>query len=165
MTELAWSDALVLELPEMDDTHREFVDLLAAAVQADDAGLTPAWEALVEHTGRHFAREDDWMRQTGFASGNCHMTQHAVVLSVLRDGLALAQAGRPEVIRRLAHELATWFPQHAQTMDAALALHLRNVGLDLATGELACPQRLPQAPITGCGSAACTPEASKPPRA
>ena len=29
MAALEWSDALALDLPLMDDTHREFVDLLA----------------------------------------------------------------------------------------------------------------------------------------
>ena len=34
----------------------------------------------------------------------------------------------------MASELALWFPQHAQSMDASLALHLRRVGFDPATG-------------------------------
>ena len=100
------------------------------------------------------------MRQTGFASVNCHATQHGVVLTVLRDGLAAGRAGRHDVIRQLAHELALWFPQHAQTMDAALALHLRGAGYDFATGQLPAGSALAAAtPITGCGSAACSPQA------
>jgi hemerythrin-like metal-binding protein len=158
--ELTWSDALALNLPAMDDTHREFVALLGLVAQASDAELLAAWGALIAHTDDHFAQEDRWMSQTGFASANCHTTQHAVVLATLREGLA---TGRPDVIRELAHELALWFPRHAQTMDAALALHLRNVGLDLATGELAHPGRLPSAAISGCGSTSCSPApASRP---
>jgi hypothetical protein len=55
----------------------------------------------------------------------------------------------------MACELAVWFVQHAQTMDAALALHLRSVGFDAASGEVRMPQALPAAPVHGCGSAAC----------
>ena len=47
---LAWSDALSLELDFMDDTHREFVDLLAATELADDDTLTERFAALIEHT-------------------------------------------------------------------------------------------------------------------
>ena len=159
MTELPWSDALSLDLPAMDETHREFVALLAAAADAPDDALVDAWASLVEHTHRHFAQEDLWMRQTRFASGNCHSTQHHVVLSVMREGLMLGAAGQLDVIRRMAHELATWFPQHAQSMDAALALHLRGVGFDVATGAVARPDLLPAGAIHGCGSAACTPAA------
>ena len=157
MTELLWSDALALDLPAMDDTHREFVALLGTASDAADDALLEAWAALIAHTDGHFAQEDQWMSQTGFSSGNCHATQHQVVLSVLREGLALGRAGELGAVRRLAHELAVWFPQHAQSMDAALALHLRSVGFDPLTGRVDQPARLPAAAISGCGSASCSP--------
>ena len=80
MPVLEWSEALALDLPQMDDTHREFVDLLAAVDAADDATLLPAWRLLIEHTEVHFGQEDRWMRETRFASGNCHSVQHQVVL-------------------------------------------------------------------------------------
>jgi hemerythrin-like metal-binding protein len=162
MTELLWSDALSLDLPMMDETHREFVALLAAAAHATDDALLGAWAALVDHTSGHFAQEDLWMRQTRFASVNCHSTQHQVVLGVLREGLALGATGQLDVIRQMAHELAIWFPQHAQSMDAALALHLRGIGFDVATGEVLRPDCLPVGEISGCGSAGCMP-ASPPP--
>ena len=90
MQHLEWSDALALELPAMDQTHREFVDLLAAVNAASDDDLLAHWTALVEHTDDHFSREDDWMQATRFASSNCHSTQHKIVLQVLREhGLIL----------------------------------------------------------------------------
>ena len=63
------------------------------------------------------------------------------------------------ILRQMARELAQWFPQHAQTMDAALALHLRSVGFDVDRGTLAAPERLPEAQISGCGSGGCSPVA------
>jgi hypothetical protein len=68
--------------------------------------------------------------------------------------------GQLDEIRRLAHELATWFPQHAQSMDAALALHLRSIGFDVASGQVSRPGMLPVDEISGCGSAACSPIAA-----
>ena len=156
MAQLEWSDALALDLPLMDDTHREFVDLLAAVERADDAQLLPEWDALVEHTDSHFAMEDAWMASTRFASGNCHSQQHRVVLQVMREGTARARQGDLKVLRVMASELALWFPQHAQAMDAALALHLRRVGFDPATGVVHAPQALPDELIQGCGGAICS---------
>lgn len=161
MTELLWSDALSLNLRMMDDTHREFVALLSVAADSPDDRLIEAWATLIDHTDRHFAQEDLWMRQARFASGNCHSTQHKVVLAVMREGHAQGVAGRLDVIRQMAHELAIWFPQHAQSMDAALALHLRGIRFDVATGEVSRPDLLPVGEISGCGSASCAP-ASKP---
>ena len=156
MAQLEWSDALALDLPLMDETHREFVDLLAAVERADDAQLLPEWEALVEHTDSHFAMEVAWMATTRFASGNCHSQQHRVVLQVMREGTARARQGDLKVLRVMASELALWFPQHAQAMDAALALHLRRVGFDPATGVVHAPQALPDELIQGCGGATCS---------
>jgi hemerythrin-like metal-binding protein len=153
MTVLEWSDALSLDLPLMDDTHREFVDLLAQAVQADDARLLPAWNALIDHTQDHFDREDRWMTDTRFSSSNCHTTQHKVVLAVMREGAKRGANGDLALVRELARELGLWFPQHAQSMDAALALHVRRVGYDSLTGQVTMPEALPHDEIQGCGGA------------
>jgi len=107
---LVWSEALSLSMPAMDDTHREFVDLLAAVQQSPDAQLVEAWQALLAHTEDHFGREDQWMLATGFAPGNCHATQHKVVLQVMHEGMAQGQQGKLGPIRQIAHELALWFP-------------------------------------------------------
>lgn len=132
MPQLEWSEALVLGLDFMDDTHREFVDLLAACEAAQGSALAPAWEALIDHTNAHFSREDRWMEETGFHSCSCHSTQHRVVLQVLREGAEQLSAGDEAPVRQMIRELALWFPQHAQSMDAALALHLRSCGFDPA---------------------------------
>ena len=153
MAALEWSDALALDLPLMDDTHREFVDLLAQVEQADDATVVQRWQELVDHTEHHFGQEDAWMVATRFASGNCHTTQHKVVLQVMREGAAMGARGELEPIRQMARELAVWFPQHAQSMDAALALHLRRAGFDPVTGQVHAPEALPDALIHGCGGA------------
>ncbi len=153
---LEWSDALALDLPAMDDTHREFVELLARVGTADDATLLAHWQALVDHTDDHFGREDQWMRSTGFSSANCHSMQHQVVLQVMREGATRGLAGDLPLVRQMAHELGLWFPQHAQSMDAALALHLRGIGFDPASGVVHMPQCLPRDVIQGCGGASCS---------
>jgi hypothetical protein len=56
----------------------------------------------------------------------------------------------------MADELGIWFPQHAQAMDAALALHLSNVGYNTLTGQVNLPQALPEQAIEGCHSAECS---------
>ena len=91
------------------------------------------------------------MQATRFASGNCHSMQHKVVLQVMREGAAMGARGELEPIRQMARELAVWFPQHAQAMDAALALHLRRAGFDPVTGQVHAPEALPTELIHGCG--------------
>lgn len=168
MTTLAWSPALALHHPQMDATHQEFVDLLAAAEAArtaEPATLLSHWQALCDHTVDHFAQEDRWMADTGFAAENCHSFQHKAVLDVM---LECARRAREEADFEPLHlaigELAVWFPQHAQMMDAALVEHMARLGHDPATGRCAAelvgagaaPTAAPTAaPITGCGGSSC----------
>jgi hemerythrin-like metal-binding protein len=154
---LEWSDDLALDLDFMDDTHREFVDLLAATESADDSQVLARFEELITHTEGHFGSEDQWMKDTHFSSSNCHAMQHDVVLQVMREGLKRGrEQGDLKLVRQMAHEIGIWFPQHAQTMDAALAQHLRGVGYDAATGKLSHPEALPAGEIHGCGGDSCS---------
>lgn len=156
-TTLHWSDALALGNEAMDRTHEEFVEHLQVLQAATDEALRPALRTLIEHTEAHFGQEDAWMAATGFAPDNCHQRQHTMVLELMRQ-VERQAAQDLSLVRRLADELALWFPQHAQMMDAALAWHCEQVGFDTATGTLrpgAAAQPLPDTPLSHCGSAGC----------
>lgn len=159
MTTLTWTDDLALGQPRMDATHVEFVDLLAAletALQAPDT-VAAALDALVAHTDAHFAQEDRWMAALGFAPQNCHAFQHQSVMNVLREVQRLhAAEGDVALVQRLAGELAVWFPQHAQMMDAALAETMAQRGYDPETGAMTNPPAPEAEAVTGCGSSRCS---------
>ncbi len=65
---LRWSDALALDLPPLDETHQEFVELRGQARCADEAARAGAWHAPVAHTQAHYDQEDRWMADTGLAA-------------------------------------------------------------------------------------------------
>jgi len=154
---LSWSDALALGLDAMDETHREFIALLALVDQAGDTDLLPAWQRVVDHTQHHFDREDQWMRSTGFSSSNCHTMQHQVVLQVMREVANRMQLSNDRaMLREMSQQLGEWFLHHAQSMDAALALHLRTTGFDPLTGIVSMPKALPADVIHGCGGSVCS---------
>ena len=159
MPTLTWNADLTLGHGPMDHTHEEFVALLAAAraaIAEPDAGALAAYEALVAHTIEHFGQEDRWMAATGFAPGNCHSFQHAQVLGLMQEVARCAREGGDfGPLERVLPELASWFPVHAQTMDAALASHLDAIGHDAATGAIAHPPAAQG--MTGCGGASCSP--------
>jgi hemerythrin-like metal-binding protein len=155
---LLWSDSLALGLDVMDETHREFVALLKQVDQAAELDLLPAWQRVVDHTEDHFGREDQWMRTTGYSSSNCHTMQHQVVLQVMREvATRVQQSNDSAMLRDMSQQLGQWFLHHAQSMDAALALHLRNAGFDPLTGIVNLPEALPAHIIHGCGGSACSP--------
>lgn len=158
MTTLTWTDDLALGQPRMDATHVAFVERLAALEHAleNPETVASALVALVDHTEEHFAQEEGWMAALGFAPQNCHAFQHQAVLNVLREVQRQhATQADDAVVRQLVDELAVWFPQHAQMMDAALAETMALRGYDAETGAMIRPPA-PQAElITGCGNSSC----------
>ena len=133
MSTVQWTDNLSLDYEPMDQVHQAFIALLAGAQQAEDDALSERWREVIEHTQMHFGMEDEWMRSTGFSTAQNHMLQHRVVLNLLREGLAMAHAGQFKPVREMADELAAWFAKHTQSMDAALALHMRREPHPLAS--------------------------------
>ncbi len=131
MSALTWSDALALQQPEIDATHREFVDLLAgveAALAHDAATLGAALASFVQHTEAHFAQEERWLAEIGFGADHCHGKEHRQVLELVHEvQRRLLQEADVAVVRALVPALAQWFPVHAQSMDWGLAQALQAV--------------------------------------
>jgi hemerythrin-like metal-binding protein len=127
MQALKWTPSLWLGFDPMDTMNREFMELLGRAQAASDDQVLEAWQALVTHTAQHFGTEDRWMRSEAFATVEQHTLEHRVVLNLLREGLGQAQRGDLAPVRQMAAELGAWFSRHTQSLDAALALHMRRV--------------------------------------
>jgi hemerythrin-like metal-binding protein len=130
---------LSLGLPFMDDNHQEFDDMLSQALLASDTELLAEWQALINHATLHFGMEDEWMAASHYASAKNHQTQHLVVLQVMLEGLQRGQQGEFDAVRQMVCELKNWFGHHTQSLDAALALHLRSVGTRPEDGFVPSP--------------------------
>jgi len=152
MPTLNWSDDMALDVPLMDDDHKDIIALLAAAEAANNTALIPAWQRLVESMAKHFAMEDQWMVDTGFASDNCHSAQHKIVLDIVKDGAIKGALGDLGMVRQMTRELAGWLPMHVDAMDSVLVTHLRNVGYDPVSRTVNKPTAMPMEQVQGCGS-------------
>jgi hemerythrin-like metal-binding protein len=133
---IEWSDALAVGDPVIDDTHREFVELVNALARADTAGALPAVDAFVQHSETHFGQESRWMQELGYAAAQCHDDEHATVLEVAREVRRRVAAGDggPELVHFLAAAVAEWFANHARSMDAVLALYMKERGYVATVG-------------------------------
>ncbi len=118
---LSWHDSFDLGFGPMDLIHREFVELVAAVQSAPDAELADRLATLATHCQQHFDHENRWMQETGFPPRDCHIDEHNAVLKSVREVQALLAQGDTDNPRRLAAELAKWFPGHADHLDSALA--------------------------------------------
>ena len=125
---LEWSEQLALGQATMDDTHREFVEQLNRVGLAEEAGVLAALDDFIAHTEAHFAQEEQWMASIDFPPAGCHRAEHAKVLETAREVRNRGAAGDLRLGRMLAEALAEWFPQHAASLDAMLALVMEQTG-------------------------------------
>lgn len=119
-----WEDRYLLGYAPMDDTHREFVDLVDALQKADDAGLGEALEAFAAHAEAHFSQENEWMVKNNFPPRDCHIDEHNKVLASVYEVRQHLAEGDVAIVRELAAALIDWFPAHADYLDSALATWL-----------------------------------------
>ncbi|GAA6141594.1 hemerythrin domain-containing protein [Hydrogenophaga sp. 5NK40-0174] len=155
-TDLTWNAQLATGDQRMDETHEEFVDMLNEILATPEDQQMPLYMRFLDHTVEHFAQEERWMLAVGFEAENCHASHHATILETMRAVIEHYEQGDTEIITRLAQALAEWFPQHAATMDAGLALYMKEVGFDSRTETLADPSRIKPATMSGCGSVSCS---------
>ena len=125
----------------MDAVHREFHSLLTALQQPGDEGEKLL--ALHEHLLRHCAQEERWMTETNFPACQCHQHEHEMLLEVIAEVRRRFDAGDSEIVARLTQELPQWFEVHANSMDAALAVHMRE--RDAAAAPKAKPTAIEEA--------------------
>lgn len=117
----AWEDRYLLGFNPMDNTHREFVELVDRLLTVDDSQLEKTLADFAAHAIAHFEQENAWMETDGFPARDCHVDEHNKVLESVRDVQKLLAEGDTAIVRDLAQALKTWFPEHADYMDSALA--------------------------------------------
>ncbi|MDJ0738529.1 MAG: hemerythrin domain-containing protein [Gammaproteobacteria bacterium] len=126
---IAFDDTLLLGVDDMDDTHREFVELVNRMGDADTVGFIELFPLLIAHTERHFENETSLMRQSGFPAIREHMDEHLRILGELGRLAHKVARGSVTLARAYVQEhLPAWFRLHAATMDSALAAHVKHQG-------------------------------------
>ena len=125
---VVWTDEkMALGNDDIDQTHREMVDLINAAVEADKTAFPQAFERLVRHTEEHFALERQLMEQSRDPARREHEHHHAKLLGELAALESRVKRGQQMFARSfVAERLPEWLHSHATSMDAMLAAHLKS---------------------------------------
>lgn len=112
----------------MNRDHAEFallraklLELLAATAPVDR--LQGALDELVEHTRRHFAAEEQAMREAGFPVYAVHKADHEGVLGEMATRAERWKQGRDNEALRdwIERDVGDWFLAHISSMDFVTA--------------------------------------------
>lgn len=128
MAVIEWNDKLAIDQGVMDDTHREFVDLVNRMADAPDDEMGAAVDEFIRHTEEHFGQEERWMRSIAFPPLGCHQREHNGVLEIAREVRQRVANGEFRFGRVLAQAVAEWFADHAASMDTVLSLYMKDRG-------------------------------------
>ncbi|WP_283745019.1 hemerythrin domain-containing protein [Sideroxydans sp. CL21] len=125
-----WDDTRhTLGMEEMDSTHREFIEQVAALIAAGNAEFPALFQALVNHTAAHFKAEGVLMRASKYRGLPEHEGEHHRVLGELQQLNRSLKRGHLPLVRAYVKEgLPEWFDTHLAMMDGALVMHLKKVG-------------------------------------
>ena len=103
------AQSFAVGIPDMDETHRHFVDLFTR---------------LLEHTQAHFEDEEARMLLCDFPAIADHTGEHRRVLGEFTQIKRQVDKGLISFGRCYVREgLPGWFRLHVATMDSALAAH------------------------------------------
>ncbi|WP_321449684.1 hemerythrin domain-containing protein [uncultured Cohaesibacter sp.] len=127
MTLIEWEEGRhLVGVDEMDSVHQEFTLIVNRLGETQDPSIFKSlFIQLLEHTQEHFALEDQLMEETGFRGFDEHREEHERVLKQMHYINEKVQAGNLDFGRAFVEDLPRWFDLHADTMDNALAVHLK----------------------------------------
>ncbi len=125
---ISWSDKEhSLNVDRMDDTHKEFTDLINKLYIAPDEEFRYLFDKLCNHTEKHFSQENELMLQTSFPAIAEHVDEHRRILAELNQFNKRVKKGLYSFGRAYIRDtIPQWFSLHIITMDSALAAHLKN---------------------------------------
>ncbi len=134
MAVMEWNDALAIDGGVMDDTHKEFVDLLNKLGDAEGDDVLPLIDEFIAHTEEHFLQEQRWMQSIPFPPIQCHVNEHQGVLDICREVRTRVANGEPRFGKVLATAVGEWFETHASTMDTVLSMVMKEKGYEPTRG-------------------------------
>jgi hemerythrin-like metal-binding protein len=131
MTSLEWTASHVVWLGEIDDEHREIIEL-AGELQAvlPDPDSSPAvrraTQRLYTSIKEHFAHEERLMRAARYGSLRWHRNQHNFARKRVRQFIVEVNAGDRDAGIELIDYLKSWLNDHTRIADRMMAAFLRN---------------------------------------
>ena len=131
---MEWSPALAVGFGEIDRQHQRLIEIaneLNAAMQGG-AGATVVGQVLnelVDYTVKHFAFEENLMKQHGYHERDDHLAKHKKLIEEVSAYKKQIEAGHTNITIELRGFIRDWLVNHILKTDVKLARDLNAKGL------------------------------------
>ncbi len=123
---IEWTDDLSLDIPEMDDQHKQLIALLNEFYNAvergeREEGIRHLFDGVDRYAVFHFSAEEAFMEQIGYPELASHRETHAMVRREYMAAMERHEAGDRKAVRDLVAFLFSWLYTHIQKTDKRYA--------------------------------------------
>ncbi|MGA2889259.1 MAG: bacteriohemerythrin [Terracidiphilus sp.] len=132
---IAWTGKMSVGVAVLDDDHKKLIDLLNDLHNGITAGhgterLGRVLDGLVEYTGTHFAREEEFFAQTGYPATEEHVQEHRDLTRLVLNIQARYKKGHFDALSAEAMDfLKNWLQGHILGSDMNYKAHLNAAGI------------------------------------
>lgn len=122
---------LQLDISSMDETHHEFLDILAKIQSCNDKEFLLLFDEMITHTKEHFAYEESIMREHDFYGLQEHRNEHVNLLNEMQYFFQKAKK-IPSFGKSYINDYAyDKFKRHILNIDSQLAMFLKEKQISL----------------------------------
>ncbi len=132
---MTWTEKLSVGVGVLDEDHKKLVGMLNELYDAMQAGqgrdsLGRILNGLVQYTTFHFAREEKFFAQTGYAAAALHKQEHDALTRQVLDVQQKYAAGVTSTLSLdVMQFLRNWLVNHIQGSDQKYRPHLNAKGI------------------------------------
>lgn len=131
MPHIEWDEHFSTGIDEVDNDHRQLIDLINQLHQAMVLGVTrkelPAIvDELVDYAQHHFQREEALMMQHRYPGAEEHLRLHAHFRKMVTHLRAKLEQGDFAISTSLFVLLQNWLIEHIMKADREVAWHILN---------------------------------------
>ena len=122
MAMMTWNDKYSVSINEMDNQHKELINLLNELYDAMSSGksntlLSSVITKLIAYTRKHFAAEELFMQKYAYPSYEAHKREHAAFIMKVQEFQQNFNAGKITLSIDISTFLKNWLVNHIQVED------------------------------------------------
>lgn len=119
---VSWSDELSVGVPQMDEQHQRWIDILNSFYDAIERGdreeaISSLFKGVEEYTAFHFSAEEQFMADIGYPDLDSHRKIHQGLIDQVRSAQERYGQGDRRAARELAAFVLSWLYTHIAKTD------------------------------------------------